>query len=443
MSHQKLIMAVLLAAASGNSLASGFALSGKSASSLGNGLSGTAVSAEDASVIYGNPAAMRDLEGEHFSALLHLINTDVKFDNKGSTSNGSPTTGDAHEHVNKNHIIPNFYYLKTLNEDLTFGFGIYTPFGLSLEYDDNWVGRYHSTESSLRTINFSPAIAFSPSDKLNLGFGVDFQYFSSELNKEIDFGRICEVYEARGYIPVGTCSSPGVELVAQQDDGSNTLTGDNWAMGYSLGMTYDLNEATRLGASFHSSTRHDVEGNAQFSGVPDIFAGTFHNSDASLTLMLPETLSLGVRQVVTPRLEVMADYTWTRWSRYDELLVKFTNGLTPAVEENNWKDSSRFAVGMNYRLQDDWLLRSGITYDQTPVPDAEHRSPRVPDEDKLSLGLGSNVGLNDSMDLDFALFYTLPTSTDINNTDSLGHTLKGSYETQTTYLSMQFNWKIQ
>ncbi len=423
MSLQKLIITGLVAGACNTAFASGFALSGKSTSGLGHALSGTTVMADDASVVYSNPAAMRDLGGETFTALLHVINTNVEF-----TNDASNTTGVDNKTVQNDHFIPTFYYVKPLNHEVSFGLGVYSPFGLGIEYGDDWVGRYHSTNSSLRTINFSPAFAFSPSDKLNLGFGVDFQYAEAELSKALDF------------------SAFGAA------DGSNTLTGNSWALGYSLGLTYDLSEATRLGASFHSSTRQDMEGTSNFEGVPTVSIPTaignlylpsyYSDSDASLTLMLPESLSLGIRHAVTPQLEVMADYTWMRWSRYDQTQVDFSNYLPTSIEKNGWKNSNRYAIGMNYRMRDNVQLRGGVTFDESPVPSEELRSPRVPDTDKVSVGLGSKVGLSKAMDVDVAIFYTLPASTDINNTDSQGHTLHGSFDTQTTYLSMQLSWKL-
>jgi long-chain fatty acid transport protein len=430
-----LFAAGLLACLCGNVWGSGFAISGKSVSGLGSALSGTTVLAEDASVVYSNPAAMRDLEGRQFSALLHAIPADIHFDDRGST-----TTGSSSEQVDAVHLVPGFYYANSMNNGVSYGLGIYSPFGLGVDYDDDWLGRYHSTNSSMRTVNISPALAFTASEKLNIGVGIDFQYVEADLNKAVDFGTMCVVFEAKGAFPSGTCTSQG--LSTEQNDGSHALTGSNWAIGYSLGLTYDISEATRLGMSFHSATRHDVEGNSEFNGVPPLFSGSFQDSNASLTLMLPESLSLGMRHAVSPRLEVMADYTWMRWSRYKKLVVSFGNDLPPVVEENNWKDSNRYAIGMNYRWQQEWLLRAGILYDETPIPDAQHLSPRVPDSDKLSLAIGSNVAFSDRLDLDMAVFYTLPSNPEIENTDSLGHTLKGDYEVQTTYFSVQLNWKI-
>ncbi|NIQ09913.1 MAG: hypothetical protein GWO23_09615, partial [Gammaproteobacteria bacterium] len=214
--QKKLIITGLLAGACNTAIASGFALSGKSTSGLGTALSGTTVLADDASVVYNNPAAMRDLQGDYYTAQLHIINTDIQFDDQGSN-----ITGNGSQSIKKNHFVPNLYYVTTLNQDVSFGLGIYSPMGLGIEYDEDWVGRYLSTDSSLRTINISPAFAFTPNDKFNLGVGVDFQYAEAELNKAIDFDTIC--------------TGSGI---AGCTDGSNKLSGDSWAVGYSLGLTY-------------------------------------------------------------------------------------------------------------------------------------------------------------------------------------------------------------
>lgn len=443
---KSLVFVSLLAGLSHQCLASGFAITGKSTSSLGNAVSGTTVVADDATVVYSNPALMQSLHGDNMSVALHGIIAGVHFENEGSTTttatSSAPTTGPTDEQLDHIYYIPGFYYVTELSDDVRFGLGIYSPFGLGLEYDDNWVGRYQTTNSSLRTINISPAFSFAADDKLSLGMGIDIQYASADLKNAVDFGGICENQEsylqAMGYIT--SCAAAG--LAAQQNDGSQTLTGHHWALGYSMGMTYDFNQATRMGISFHSATRHDVKGTSEFDNVPALFASSFSNTDASLSIMLPENLSIGVRHSLTPRLDLLADYTWTRWSRYDELVVHFDNGLPSARDEQNWKDVPRYSVGMDYQWKDDWKIRAGASYDVTPIPDAKHRSPRVPDSNKLTLALGSKLGLSERLDLDIALTYTLPSQADINTTDSTGHNLSGNYEVDTSYVSVQLDWKL-
>lgn len=406
----------LLAGFTSQACASGFALSGKSTSSLGSAFSGTTVAAEDATVVYSNPALMQSLDSDQLSVALHAIIPGVQFDNDGSNTSGADS-----EHIDSLHFIPNVYYVKALNDDASVGVGIYSPFGLGLEYDKNWIGRYHTTHSKLRTINISPAFSFAASERFNIGIGVDFQYATAELANAVD-------YSAFG--------SP---------DGSLTLTGHNWAIGYSMGLSYDVSDATRLGLTFHSSTHHDFNGDANFDNVPSTlpppYNAIFRDTGASLTLVLPESINIGVRHSVSPRLDLLADYSWTRWSCYDELAVRFDNGVT-SVTEQNWRNVPRYSIGMNYRWTDEWLIRAGASYEITPIPDAEHRTPRIPDANKLTLGLGSRFDLSETLNLDMALTYTLPAKSKINNTDSQGHLLKGDYEFDSSYISVQLNWKL-
>lgn len=422
MKTKELIIIGALLSVTGTGWASGFGISGKSASNLGSAFSGTAVLAEDASVVYTNPAAMQYLDGQQFSILMHSIGSDLQFEDDGSN-----TTGGASTSVRDPHYVPNLYYVNNLGNDLSFGFGIYAPFGLGLDYDDDWKGRYITTGSDMKIINFSPALSYRASDKLNLGVGVDFQYIDATLENAVDFGTLCALYSA------GPCS-----------DGSQKLTGTSWASGYSLGLTYDLDSATRLGMSFHSTTHHDISGQSDFGGTPAAFAamGMFTDTDASLSLDLPETLDVGISRVITPRLQLMADATWTRWSRYDELVVKFDNNTPTSTTKQDWHDTWRLSVGGNYQLNQRWLLRGGISHDPTPIPDAQHRSPRVPGTTRNWVSLGGNAQLDKAMSVDFALSYTLPVTTQIDNTDPLGHNLKGEYKSEILYLTAQLNWKF-
>ncbi|MFO7593917.1 MAG: outer membrane protein transport protein [Pseudomonadota bacterium] len=435
MKIKKTVLAVVIGSMSSACWGSGFGISGKSASNLGNAFSGTTVLAEDASVAYTNPAAMQDIDGQEFSFLMNYIGSDVTF-----TDDGSSTSGDDRSNVDDPHYVPNFYAVTPLNDETRFGFGIYAPFGLGLDYEDDWKGRYITTGSNLKIINFSPNVSYDVDEKLNLGFGVDFQYLDAELANAVDFGTICYDYEAYGVIPGGACAASG--LAPQQNDGSQTLTGSNWAIGYSLGLTYDISDATRFGMAFHSATRHDISGKSDFEGQPDLLASVFSDTDADLTLVLPETLSLGLGHKVSPRLQLMADATWTRWSRYDELVVTFDNNVPTSRTEQNWKDVWRLSVGGNYRINDKWLMRAGFSHDPTPVPDAEHRSPRTPDETRNWISLGSNARVSKNMTVDVAVSYAKADSIKIDNTDSMDHNLQGEFENEILYLTAQLNWRF-
>ncbi len=439
MNSRQMILAAALCSLSSGAMASGFALSGKSASTVGNAFSGTATLAEDASVVASNPAAMQDIEGNQFSVVLSTVVPNLRFKDTASNT----VTGTANTSVTDPHYIPNLYYVNTLSSDIRFGFGIYAPFGLGLDYKDDWAGRYTTTGSDLKIINFSPAISFKTSPQTSLAFGLDMQYLNATLQNAVDYGTICLGLEGPvpPYpFPPGTCAGAG--LTPQGNDGSQKLTGTSWAIGYTLGLTHDIDEASRFGATFHSATRHDVNGKADFSGQPSLLSTVFTDTDGKLTLILPETLSMGYRRIVSPQLQVMVDATWTRWSRYDELVVDFSNSLPTSRTEQNWNDVWRLSVGANYQMDDTWLLRGGMSYDQSPVPDAKHRSARIPDGDRTWLNLGTRAKIDSNLDLDLALAYAPDNKYNINTTDSQLHNIKGEYTSSVTYFIAQLNWKF-
>lgn len=429
MNIKQLTVTTLLCSLGSSAWAAGFSISGKSASNLGNAFSGTTVLAEDASVVYTNPAAMQDMQGQHFSVLMHTIGSNLKFKDKASTTSGASSTS-----VTDPHYVPNLYAVSPLADDVRFGFGIYAPYGLGLDYDDDWKGRYITTGSDMKIVNFSPALSFDAGERLNIGVGIDFQYLDATLENAVDYTTLCAAYVGAGVL--GSCTASG--------DGSQELTGSNWAVGYSFGLTYDISEATRMGVSFHSATRHDVSGKSDFSNeAPEMVAADmFTDTNADLSLVLPETLSLGLSHALSPRLQLMADATWTRWSRYDELVIDFKNNTPTSRTEQNWNDTWRLSVGGNYRVSDTVLMRAGFSHDPTPIPDAQHRSPRVPGATRNWLSLGSNVIVSKGLDLDFAVSYTLPTSYKIDNTDGLGHNLNGEYDSEILYLTAQANWNF-
>ena len=51
--------------------------------------------------------------------------------------------------------------------------------------------------------------------------------------------------------------------------------------------------------------------------------------------------------------------------------------LATIVEEQNWHDTWAHAVGLSYKLNPQWTLRTGVAIDQSPTNNVD-RSPRVP-----------------------------------------------------------------
>jgi long-chain fatty acid transport protein len=193
---------------------------------------------------------------------------------------------------------------------------------------------------------------------------------------------------------------------------------------------------TRLGVAYRSEIQHTLDGDVDFTGDAAGIAtfirgatGAFTDSDASLSVNTPASLSFGIHQDVTERWAVMAEAQWTNWSVFDQLTVKFDNPAQPDnVTEEEWQDSWFFALGSTWKASDAWTLRGGIAFDQSPVDD-QYRTPRIPDENRYWLSLGAGWRPAPWLDLDAAFTYILVSDSQVDlTTADKGGTFRGDLE---------------
>lgn len=417
--------------------AGGFALNEMSAASVGNAHAGGAALAEDPSTIYFNPAGMTRLRGRHFMGALSAIRPEAEFNNAGSVTSLGPLSGGNGGDAGSWALVPALYYAMELRPNLNFGIGVQAPFGLKTEYDSDWVGRYQALKSELKSININPSIAYKLNDRLSLGAGVSAQYVDVEISRAIDFGSVCI-----GLAGAGTCAPLG--FLPQARDGRVTVEGDDWGFGFNLGVLFEANEHARFGAAYRSRIRHKLDGDARYrlpAGLPAPIAGlpTFTNTGASANLDLPESVSLSAFLQFDRKWSAMADITWMHWSRFKELRVSFDNGAADSVTPEEWRNTYRVSMAVNYRYNDTWKLRGGIAYDQTPVEDA-FRTPRVPDENRIWLAFGAQYRPTRMGTLDIGFAHLFVRDSSINKAEPpLGGTLVGEYDNSVNILSLQYS----
>ena len=417
----------------GSAFGAGFALIEQGVSGLGNAYAGGAAGAEDASTIFFNPAGMTRLNGHQIILASHLIMPYANFENKGSTHvTGAPLRGDDDGNAAEAKVIPNLYYSRKVSDRFSVGIGINAPFGLATEYDRTWVGRYHAVKSDFMSVNINPSVAYKVTDQLSIGAGFSAQYVNAELSSAVDFGTIGASFGIPGLIP-------------QKNDGYFDLEGDSWGVGYNMGLLYEFTKNTRVGVSYRSRIDQTLEGDADFSNVPAPLlrpdSPLFHDTDAEADVTLPDNLSISLFHQFNPQWMVMADFTWTNWSLFEDLIVEFDNGQPSSRTIEKWQDSYRYSLGASYMPDKNWTIRIGTAYDTSAVSEAKYRTPRIPDGDRIwtALGLGYEISNMFGVDIGYAhLFINDP---DINKTatgdDRLRGALKGSYSSHIDIISAQ------
>ena len=423
--------------------AGGFALLEQSAEGLGVGYAGAAAGYGDGSAVYYNPAAMSSYRKSVFSVGSALVIPSAKFHNDGSSMvpelGGAPLKGDNDGDGGQNAFLPSLYMVHPLDDGFTLGFAVNTPFGLETKYSDGWVGRYSAIHTNLETFVFSPAVSYQFNEHIAVGGALNIGYADAEISNAIDFGTV-------GLTTLGLPAASRLGLLPQSADGSGKLTGDDWHLGGTFGLMITPNESTRVGLSYRSQIDYSLRGKATFD-VPQnaqilTQGGYFTDTGGAAHLTVPDSISLGVHQQVTDSFALLGETQWTRWSHFKELRVRFENGQPDAVTDESWKDVWRFSVGAEYKLLEKLTLRTGFTYDRSPVPDDEHRTPRIPDNDRYWLAVGASYEFIENLSADLAYAHLFVPGVNTNVVSGTGNQLEGSWDLAIDIVSLQLVWKM-
>lgn len=419
---------------------SGFAIVEQSVKGLGNAFAGGAAATEDPSTVFFNPAGLTRLQGRQVLAGVNIIIPVAEFNNTDSTNAiGGTPIGRTESDAGETGLVPNLYYTMAVTEQLRFGLGIFAPFALATKYDGDWIGRYHAIDSEITTVNINPTLAYKLNDQFSIGAGVSIQYIDVTLSQAIDFGTLAFLSGVPGALP----STPAL-------DGFSKVTGDDWGYGFNLGLLYEIDSATRIGLAYRSSISYTLKGDDDLT-VPASLTAVFGPSrrlGASADATLPETVSISGYRKLDERWAIMADATWTRWSRFDELRIEFADG-SESVQPEDWRDTWRYSLGVSYVYNQEWTLRAGIAYDRTPVPSVERRTPRIPDNSRRWIAIGASYRSSPSFGFDFGYTHIFLSDAGIDDTElttgslaglPIGNTLRGEYDSRIDIVSAQVQW---
>lgn len=432
--HKTLKLSSLLVASAFSSLSygSGFALTEQSVTGLGRAFAGSAAVAEDASTIFFNPAGLTQLKHTEADFGLNYIAPQSDFKDKGSSVpnygglggfSGQPLTGGNGGDAANDAIVPNIYFSHPVNDKTVLGIGVNAPFGLVTDYNDNWKGRYHAVKSDLKTVNINPSIAFQATDKLSLGLGVNYQKIDLKLTQMADLG-------ARAGFPQG-------EGLPFKTDGKVRMDADDWSWGYNLGATFQATEATRIGLSYRSKISHTLEGHSKLRDAQGtIIAAEKIKGDVDL----PESASFAIHHQLNDKWAIMGDASWTRWSRFDELAIESNGPVLGSTKEEDWDDSMRYGLGLTYAHNDTWSFRAGVAFDETPIPDAQHTTPRIPGEDRTWVAFGASYKYSENLTLDAGYTHIFVDDPKIDDTDDNGYNLTGDVDASVDIVGVQMRW---
>ena len=375
---------VLLAATAGAN-AGGFAVREQSAFGQGSSYAGVAAGGSLSSMFW-NPAIMTQMPGIQSELVLTgILPFAANTVGAGSTLAAFGGTGNTAD----NALVPAGYFSYQLNPSLWLGMSINSPFGLSVSFPDLWAGRdYAAASTSLKTYNATPSFAYRFNDWISIGFGVQIQYAKADLSK----GPTPFFGPPPGFVPLDA-----------------DLSGNGWGYGFTAGVTLTPTPTTTIGLGYRSAINQKIDGTLAITGTPTANVGT--------TLDLPDTISLGLRQRLTPQWTGLATIEWTNWSRIGTSEVVTSNGAIATTLPFQYKDGWLFSTGAEYQWTDKLAVRGGVGYEISPITD-DVRIPLLPDNDRYWLSVGATYQLANKMSFDFAYSHLFVKSTSINITST-------------------------
>ena len=370
---RKLLSLTLLALAGSTAFAGGYRVSIQGQKQLAMGHTGVAV-VNSAEVAFFNPAGMAYLDKKfNVSVGANALFANVKFQN--STYNWTAES--------KNVGTPfSVYATYKLNDWLTAGLAVYTPYGSAVDWDQDWEGAHLVNNIDLQAIFVQPSVSIRMGEHFSLGGGVIYASGSVNFNRNLSM-------------------NPLLSDDGQPSDVTIDAKGIT-AWGYNLGMMFNPTDKIRLGMNYRSEIIMEArDGDAIYNDTPTFnpLANTTFNAD----LPLPAELTVGLSYQVTDKWLLAFDYNRTMWSAYEALDVTFGNG-TESLNPRNYQNVSTYRVGTQYKANDKFTFRAGWYFDESPVQDG-YFAPETPRNDSMGYTGGLTYQVNSKLGVDFSFLY--------------------------------------
>ena len=316
--------------------------------------------------MFWNPANLSDIGGTEVEANVNAVVPVVKVRLDPIPAFGFP--GSEEGDIGKYALVPSLYAGHRLSDRVVVGAGINAPFGLATRYPDTSILNASGVAgtSKIFSLDFNPAASVDVADWLTLAAGVQVQYVKVRYTRQ-----------ALG--PLGI----------------SQLVGDDVAFGFTAGMKLRPARGTEIGIGYRSHVNHGLSGRLSTAN-----AGDFEIRATGLDL--PDIVTFGIRQKLSPRLRLMAGGEWQRWSRFDTVTV--AGGPAPIPFRFDYNNGGFWSVGGEYDVTGNFTIRTGAGREISPIRE-EVRTFRLPEADGTWLSSGMSYSFNRRFKLDLA--YTL------------------------------------
>ena len=374
---RKILLLTVFTLATAITYAGGYRVSLQGQRALAMGHTGVAV-INSAELGFFNPSGLVYLENRlNVSAGVSAVFSDVVYQN---------TQFGEFERTDSPVGTPFYLYASyKVNDWLALGLSVYTPYGSTVEWEDDWAGSHLVNNIDLQAIYIQPVASVKLSDYFSVGGGPIFVTGGVNFNRNLN-RTLTDIDGNRSNV---TVDATGVT-----------------AWGWSGSMLFSASERFRIGFNYRSEIILEAEGgDATFSNIPDSPLTPFRNTTFNAALPLPAEVSVGLSYQFLDKWLFAFDINETLWSVYNSLDIDFADPNIPDSKNvRNYKDSSIYRFGLQYDANDMFTLRAGYYFDESPVQEG-YFAPETPRNDSHGFTGGLSLNFSEKLAVDASFLY--------------------------------------
>ncbi len=299
-----------------------------------------AATADNPSAIYYNPAGITQLPGANVQiGVLNYLGINTHYDS------GAGTQSDTDFEVVP---IPEIYATYSLKDlPLSFGLGVYAPFGLGVKWPEDSGFRTLAIESRLQYVTLNPVVAWKILPSLSLAAGPTLNYSKLEIKRGL--ATPTDVFK---------------------------FDGNDIAYGFNAGLLWQPHLQWSFGVNYRSATTMNYEGSSSYDpGIPIPTANT------TARVQFPQIISGGVSFRPTPKWNIEVNVDWTDWNTLDTVTLSGTKNLGFPFDlplQLNWHASWLYEIGVTRYFENGWFISAGYFY-STDTTSGKYYTPAIPD----------------------------------------------------------------
>ncbi|PTB31040.1 outer membrane protein transport protein [Photobacterium phosphoreum] len=381
---------------SNHAAAAGFQLAEYSATGLGRAFAGEAAMADNASAQFRNPAMLTYLKGTQISTGAIYVDPNIDIEGR-HTLLGQTSSADFANSA----VIPNFYFSRPLTDKATIGIAFGTHFGMRTDLGTDFKASMFGNQAEVHTVEINPNLGYKINDQLSIGAGVRYVMASGH------FGAALPTILGKTKLKY--------------------MEGEDNAWGWQAGTAWQINTHNRIGISYQSAVKLNLEGHASGLGYAN------KSLPGMLPIELPASAEIASFHQLNDQWAVHASVNWTDWSTFEKLEATIPDLGTNSpdlIKKENWKDNYRFAIGTTYQATNKLVLRSGIAYDTSAV-DETNRTQTIPETDRTWLSVGAGYAWSKNLTLDAGFTYIFAKNAPMKESDDK-HLEFGQFSGQTS-----------